>query len=443
MNGTSILAREVIDQCLDKVADHVASGASPNEAIVHAVKTANLHPSGIQLLVQAYNTAAINQQRLLGQDVHEKTASVPLADTDQIMETIFPTPYKSAHAAALGETALLRKIASEPAYAPPREQTLAGLALLRTAQPPVKQAAAAPEKPYFTQRNEALKRESEANREVFNVGIKLSAAIEKLTDYLQQDAAPAVVELAPRIKAAVGDVGVKSLYAIAGKLPHLKLASKCRDFLVGVDLVREVATGLQKYELAKVAAVKAADAVPPARVPVKAVHHTKSLVADDNDAVMKELNVSDTGTKLAADKAAAGPFTTAAVLESVRHLTKSLSNNLTSDPVDKNLSALSDPMHERQLQQIRSQATLVDLMNNDSVIAGHDPDEVIAAYNQLLELSPQLGDRRILAQGALRTRLAQGGLDPFAAGQMVDLGQRLTPKMPEVTQKKLEPLGRK
>lgn len=418
-----------INSCLDRVVDAVAGGALPNEAICDAVKRANLHPSGIQILVQAYNTAAINQQRLHGEDINEKTAAVTLANAEEITETLFPTPHKAASAGSLGATATLRKLASEAPYRRSHEDIVAGLKLLRSPETTKVAAAKPAEKSYFGLRNAALAKEAAANRELFNAQTKLAADVETLKHYLQQDAAPAVIELVERVKVSSGEAGVRALYGVSSQVKHLKLASQCRDFTRGVQLIRDIVAGVDRFQSAKAAATVATDAIPKSNVPTRAIYHTKSLVADDNAAaVNKELHVSDTGEKLAAEKAAAGPFTTAAVVESVRQLSKRLSGGLGSDPVEKNLAALSDPMHERRLNQIRSQATLVDLMNNDQMIAGHDPDEVIAAWNQLLELSPQLGDRRILAQGALRTRLAQGAMDPFASGQLVDLSQKLTPK---------------
>ena len=437
-NKTS--AHAAIDACLERVADYVAAGNSPNDAIAEAVKLADLHPSAVQILAQAYNTAAINQQRLLGSDINEKTAAVPLADTDVIMESLYPTPHKPTHIGQLGSPATLRKIASESPRAVDREQISAGLALLRSSS--TKTAAATPpaEPPYFAQRNAALAKEAAANRELFNAGITLAAAVEKLGHYLQQLEAPAVVELAPRVEIVCGEQGVKSLYEIADGIAGLKLASKCRDFAPGVEMVQAVSDGITRYQRAQEAVKVARDAVPPSHVPAKTTEHTQKFQANDNDAIMRSLRVADTGTKLAEEeKQGAGPFATAAVVESMRQLSKQLQSGLKSDPIERNLSALSDPMHERRLQQIRSQATLVDLMNNDDVIAGHDPDEVISAWNQLLELSPQIGDKRILAQNALRTRMAQGGLDPFATSQLVDVGQKLTPKPQTVAPPRPEP----
>lgn len=433
---TKTSARDAIDACLEKVADLVATGATPDNAIAEAVKQANMHPSGVQILVQAYNTAAINQQRLNGSDIAEKTAAVPLADADLILETLFPTPHEPAHIGHLGSPATLRKIASESRPKSLSDNAKAGLSLLKSARAAeTKQAADSAEVGYYKHRNDCLKKEAAANRELFMAGTKLAGDIERLTTFLQQESAPAVAELAPRVKVAIGEHAVDVLYALATPLNNLKLASKCRDFAAAVDMVRVVTDGLERYQEVKQAADCAKDAVPPAKMPVKAMHGTKSILDSDNDGVMAALNANDTGEKVAQDKSAAGPFTTAAVMESMRQLSDKLRAGLQSDPVEKNLSALSDPMHERRLQQIRSQATLIDLMNNDNVISGYDPDEVIASWNQLLELSPQIGDKRILAQNALRTRLAQGSLDPFATSQLVDVGQKLTPKPPAMPMK--------
>lgn len=99
-----------------------------------------------------------------------------------------------------------------------------------------------------------------------------------------------------------------------------------------------------------------------------------------------------------------------------------------SDPdklVGEAEQALSDPEHVSMLREIEVRAMLQDLMMNDEVISGYDPEEVLAAYNEIAQLSPRASSQPAIIRPLLRKHLTQGAMEPFEAQQMTEIEKTL------------------
>ena len=86
---------------------------------------------------------------------------------------------------------------------------------------------------------------------------------------------------------------------------------------------------------------------------------------------------------------------------------------------------LGDPAHEQQLRQIQTQAMLQDLMSNDEVISGYEPDTVTEAFNEISESMPRASNRAAFMRPLLRKRLTQGAMEPFEAAEMANIEKTL------------------
>jgi len=86
---------------------------------------------------------------------------------------------------------------------------------------------------------------------------------------------------------------------------------------------------------------------------------------------------------------------------------------------------LTDPNHEDEMNKIRAQAILGDMLGNDEVISGYEPDEVYDAYNEFSSLSPRSALQPAIVRPWLRKRLTQGGVEPFEAGEMANVEKTL------------------
>lgn len=82
---------------------------------------------------------------------------------------------------------------------------------------------------------------------------------------------------------------------------------------------------------------------------------------------------------------------------------------------------LADPNHLNQLRQIEAQTMLNDFLNNDEVLSGYDPEEVLSAYNELASMSPTVATQPAVMRPLLRKRLTQGSYEPYEAQQVADI----------------------
>lgn len=109
-------------------------------------------------------------------------------------------------------------------------------------------------------------------------------------------------------------------------------------------------------------------------------------------------------------------------------LTKSLGMDqprTSDDLVNKAVSKLRDPDHEDELRSIRTRAMLTRMLTDpDDPISGHDPDEVVNAFNDLSRYAPRVADQQLAAGAFLRKRL-DGRAEPFDAKQLVEIDSEL------------------
>jgi len=86
---------------------------------------------------------------------------------------------------------------------------------------------------------------------------------------------------------------------------------------------------------------------------------------------------------------------------------------------------LGDPDHENELRKIRAQVMLSEMMSDgENPISGHDPEEVMAAYNELAQLAPRIAEQPAAVQPLLAKRLA-GNVEPFEVREIGDIEKSL------------------
>lgn len=92
---------------------------------------------------------------------------------------------------------------------------------------------------------------------------------------------------------------------------------------------------------------------------------------------------------------------------------------------------LEDPEHENDLRRIRAHALLNQMMTDgDDPISGHDPDKVLAAFNEISSATPRLAENAALLRPVLRKRL-EGHQEPFEAKELLDIEKGIAQsKMP-------------
>jgi hypothetical protein len=86
---------------------------------------------------------------------------------------------------------------------------------------------------------------------------------------------------------------------------------------------------------------------------------------------------------------------------------------------------LNDPQHMAELRNMQTESMLSDLLANDEVISGHDPNEVIHHFNEISRLAPRASSQSGLMRVLLRKRLQSGAMDPYDLDLLMKLEQRL------------------
>jgi hypothetical protein len=90
------------------------------------------------------------------------------------------------------------------------------------------------------------------------------------------------------------------------------------------------------------------------------------------------------------------------------------------------LTELMDPEHEAELVKIKTQAMLSEFAATDPVISTYDTQELVDAYNQVVQLTPRAARQPAVMRGLLRRFLQQqDALEPHEAGQLADVETKL------------------
>lgn len=99
--------------------------------------------------------------------------------------------------------------------------------------------------------------------------------------------------------------------------------------------------------------------------------------------------------------------------------------------VDDQWMGLEDPEHENELRKIKAHAMINQMLTDqDDPISGHDPDKVLAAYNEISQAAPRVAENAATLRPALRKRL-EGHTEPFESKELLDIEHGLAKtKMP-------------
>lgn len=93
--------------------------------------------------------------------------------------------------------------------------------------------------------------------------------------------------------------------------------------------------------------------------------------------------------------------------------------------LESEIQNLDSPEHLNELRKIRAQTALTQMMSDpENAISEYEPDQVLNAYNELVQLSPRLADQPAALGPLLRKRL-MGNTEPFELGEMLKLEEGL------------------
>lgn len=427
---TKKLSKEAEKRILAAVNDVVARIQSdnelPTEAVVKVAREYQLNPHMVRLVCTGYNRGASNFQREQHEDVLDKMAEFPLADAAEAIEQIWPSQVASP-----GEVKLASVISDE--YARPVART----GIFERARTLYQREKAAQLSPPPVSPPATPTRRPDVNH-VYRQVLGLRKQAERArTPYIHAQ---------EQLLAQLGNTA-DYFKSARQELPLVALAARCEFGKAGQAVVNFICHrngwAEERGHTAKQARAIDWQAEPFARVKA-CVQAAERLVAEREKfaevvrhTARRELELGRPfGAEIPLDR---GVFASRD-LPKTANITPwaggaiggwALKNLL---PTKENLAnkavrmteSLDDPVHESNINQLRTQSVLFDLLNNDPVISGHDPQSALAAYNELAQLSPRSAMQPSLARAWIRKSLAQGSPETFEGKEMADIEKSLT-----------------
>lgn len=415
--------RNKIAEAVERVMGLVDDGETPTAALTKVAKELQLQPDYVKLAAYAYNTGAQEAQRKEGASVLDKLASFPLADGEQAIAMIW------------GPT--ITKKASADYNLPPiwYHQRAAKEERARVLSLPLPKAAEAKSSPTEEQQRlrlhkQAMELKAQANLASSDYRLaheNLWGSMAKLADFLKSAQPPhRLLDYEWHAAMTFGDQ-VQPLF----------------EFVRQRNRSKEAAHDLSKYPLRDIRSMTVDQEQEPwslIRDCIKAATDTcakekkRKQVVDEYTRLKMSCSWLQTDQERWQEEAKQASFISGALGGSLASMGQLLgpgsdrARQLSQQNVQGRLLELEDPTHMAELRKIRAEAMLQDLMANDEVISGYDPDAVIGHYNELSSLVPESALQPAVMRSALRERL-QTNPQTFEAGQLADIESKLRQQM--------------
>lgn len=411
---------------IEKTAELVNDGDTPNQAIIKAAREANVPPGHVNLMVQAYNTGRTTRQRQLGDDPLEKSADFDMADASIVLEALYPSQFKTA-AQIQRETVVSMEYAVSPRGMLERREKIATLrrghsldwSLIEKPPDPL------PQDPQWLRKKamarvESNRRQADESRRLLSASTdKMASMLDELRDMFMPIDSPKFGYAKVAARHWFGEPGVKIFHYLEETTPGIHKRGHHENVRGVFALVEKIMEVSGTHTM------------------LKKAHDTRLIeLGKDTEKTIRPfvsaLSRSVLDTPSSTEKLAEGiwsPFTQNVAGSFTKDILTGVAKNISptddSSLVNNSLEQLTDPAHESELRNIRVNSMLQDLMTNDPVISSYDPHETLNAFNEVGEAAPRAADQRLIMQSVLRQRLQQGSLDPFQVGQLLDMETKL------------------
>ncbi len=413
MPALSREAEQKITSALGDVTDQVNAGTHPTAAIVK-VATAQSIPAGhVRLMVNAYNIGRSEAQRKSSDDLLEKAGEFDLADTEDVLNQMFPDTVKTAGCRA-EETVVSLQYQTPPSrlLSRGRRETMAKLASVNwkmvDAPPSLQRDVGAAARKIMREKWASQRQHDDLHRAADTLHRQTLGLLEKLADELRKPGSPSFAEVRDNCVSLHGDMAADVFAKLAGQ--HRILAKQAsrktlqpvdwshKPYATFRDLIKSAEAFLQAKEafdrFATQEAEKARASAPFVEATREGGAELAQSSADKSAGLMYGLMGSAIGSTLGREIASKG----VKPIESLQ---------------TKARNSLNDPQQTAALRNIQTESMLSDLMANDEVISGYNPHDVISHFNEISQLSPRATNQSGLMRALLRKRLQQGALDPY------------------------------
>jgi len=443
MDTLSPTEEKVLVEATKTAVDYVDNdGMTPDEAIIKVAREEALLPGAVRSIVNAYNNGRQVAQWNDSQNLLDKLASFELADYEKIHDEIWGGSVKEAQDAY----AIPNEVHPEYGQGPelwlrrPQQEKLAGMDLLTLTgerqdtvvdheiESMIHKHAADKEarKTYhahiMTKRafDEARAQHSQAN-DVLNVRIRL---LENYFKKLAMDRVP--FHVADDVAGTYFGAQGRALFDhLASKFPNEKRAADMRIFHE-----KPVCMECPPFTFIS-GAIQAARAVNQTKEALDTAQEALDKAGEDLRPFVRggssanppppESTCLISGKPLTKEGGMGMFAAGSAVATGTRHLLDSaLGSGGKNKAIEDAQLELEDPEHENELRKIRVQAMLNSMMSDpENPVSGHDPEEVLNAYNEIARLAPRLAEQQVAVQPLLAKHLA-GNVEPFEVKEIAD-----------------------
>lgn len=393
----------------------VDSGAEPIGALTKIAQKAQLTPDQIRLLGRAYNTGVTLNQIKEGNTIQEKAAIVTLVDPELVIKNVFPenvdTPAIKAQKTAVASDYTLPPSVS---YKPKR---------IFNSTFTTKAAAAPPEScdpngyAYLNKRA----KEKEINctldegRRVVHVNIyKAAQAFDNLRDYFERAGAIDINYVQKNAATVYGDIVNKIFNHIT---QDIKLTKK------GSDAKPAINWNIAPFSFIKdaIEAVNTHNAFKTKLAAIENIRPTAKKKNKPNGPIMGSIV-----DYLEKESTIATGLAGGAGMGFARKTLDSMEPKPEHEQIQSIIRKLDSGGHASELQKIKMQSFLTELMLSDPVVSEHDPDSVYDAFNYLNEIAPRSIQHPVIAKSLIRRYLSQGNsIDPYEVSQLTTMERDL------------------
>ena len=448
MRPLSKEAEEKIVSALNQVIDLVNDGVSPTDAIAKVASAEKLPAGHINLMVNAFNIGRSEAQRKGSSDLFEKVSEFELADASQVLERMFPAVVKSSGVLERDE-AVSSQYSTAPRFLLERakRQKLAHATRVIDWSMTPKKPDPLPRDPHtavkrayarLVDHKRLLEETRRAAQHFFD---EANGMIEKFAEYMKRPQAPLFREVRENAVIMFGEKAAALLDRLAKVHRVLTKQSALgrNDPIDGAcEAVGKILDKIESFELARKAYDKVA--AEHEKVAEKIVRPFVSVFPKHGsviDSLSTKSASEDQGSsnRASADSSLMHPLAaklTSGMFSATRDVLGSslsgLADSFSSPPslLQQRLkSHITDPQHEAQLRLIQTEAMLHDLMANDEVISGYDPNEVIEHFNEISQLAPRASNQEGLMRSLLRKRLQTGAFDPYEIEMLLKIENSL------------------
>ena len=398
-------------------------GLSPNAALQKAAETLHYSPGFLKAACNAFNTGRQLAQWNANDAILDKLASFPLADYSEIHDKMWGTAKEKVAAATVGTPRF-------NSYEDQARQELRDWDLSSFQ----KTAEVAEVRPSFYREHakcEYLTRlAEEARREKSAMADRLGASLMALSEYFQKSAYDrlALAQVEYVASTYYGETGKALISHIAEQFPTEKRANayptswpgfyqeadrKQAPYTLIEDTIKQAGAHWRATEVKEAADTKLAEAkesVAPFTFPRSSALNGSQVILTPS-LVAEVAGVKQSG--FFTDPFSMGP--------KGLELLDSYADDARNSATKKIVIKLENPAHKAELRKIRAQTILTGMLSDPgNPLSRYAPEDVLSAYNDLVQLSPRFADQPAVL-GPLLNRRLMGNVEPFEIAEALKM----------------------